>query len=70
MNKMKFALLAAGLLTALPVLAQTAGGTENTGQGTGNFVAGETERYGVPVAGRPKALETRSQASPPIKWAR
>jgi hypothetical protein len=52
MNKMKFALLAAGLLTSLPVLAQTAGGTENTGQGTGNFVAGETERYGVPVAGK------------------
>jgi hypothetical protein len=53
MNKMKLALLAAGLLTSLPVLAQTAGGTENTGpQGTGNFVAGQTERYGVPVAGK------------------
>jgi hypothetical protein len=55
MNKIKLALLAAGLLTSLPVLAQTAGGTENTGpQGTGNFVAGQTERYGVPVAGKPE----------------
>jgi hypothetical protein len=31
MNKIKLALLAAGLLTSPPVLAQTAGGTENTG---------------------------------------
>ena len=55
MNKVKFAVLAAGMLTSLPVLAQTAGGTENTGpQGTGNFVAGQTERYGTPVVGKPE----------------
>jgi hypothetical protein len=55
MNKIKLVLLAAGLLTSPPVLAQTAGGTQNTGpQGTGNFVAGQTERYGTPVAGRPE----------------
>jgi hypothetical protein len=55
MNKIKLLLLAAGLLTSLPALAQTAGGTQNTGpQGTGNFVAGQTERYGTPVAGRPE----------------
>ncbi|MEA2835176.1 MAG: hypothetical protein QOG66_3378 [Methylobacteriaceae bacterium] len=55
MNKTKFAVLAAGMLTSLPVLAQTAGGTENTGpQGTGNFVAGQTERYGTPVVGKPE----------------
>jgi hypothetical protein len=54
-NKIKLALLGAGLLTSLPVLAQTAGGTENIGsQGTGNFVAGQTERYGVPVGGKPE----------------
>jgi hypothetical protein len=55
MNKVKFAALAAGMLISLPVLAQTAGGTENTGpQGTGNFVAGQTERYGTPVVGKPE----------------
>jgi hypothetical protein len=55
MNRIKAAVLAAGLLTSFPVLGQTAGGTQNTGpQGTGNFVAGQTERYGVPVAGRPE----------------
>jgi hypothetical protein len=55
MNKIKGAVLAAGMLTSLPVLAQTAGGTENTGpQGTGNFVAGQTERYGTPVVGKPE----------------
>jgi hypothetical protein len=43
------------MLTSLPVLAQTAGGTQNTGpEGTGNFVAGQTERYGTPVAGKPE----------------
>jgi hypothetical protein len=55
MHKIKLALLAAGLLTSLPVLAQTAGGTQNTGpQGTGNFVAGQTAREGTPVAGKPE----------------
>jgi hypothetical protein len=55
MNWIKGVFLATGLLTSLPVLAQTAGGTQNTGpQGTGNFVAGQTERYGTPVAGRPE----------------
>jgi hypothetical protein len=43
------------MLASVPVLAQTAGGTQNTGpEGTGNFVAGQTERYGTPVAGKPK----------------
>jgi hypothetical protein len=55
MHKIKLILLAAGLLTSLPVLAQTAGGTQNTGpQGTGNFVAGQTAREGTPVAGKPE----------------
>jgi hypothetical protein len=55
MNKTKLILLAAGLLTSLPALAQTAGGTQNTGpQGTGNFVAGQTGREGTPVAGKPE----------------
>jgi hypothetical protein len=55
MNWIKGVFLATGLLTSLPVLAQTAGGTQNTGpQGTGNFVAGQTERYGTPVAGKPE----------------
>jgi hypothetical protein len=55
MKTIKLAVLAAGLLSSFPVLAQTAGDTENTGpQGTGNFVAGQTERYGTPVAGKPE----------------
>jgi hypothetical protein len=55
MNKIKLAVLAAGLLTSLPVLAQTAGNTPNTGpQGTGNFVAGQTSREGTPVVGKPE----------------
>jgi hypothetical protein len=55
MNWIKAALLATGLLTSFPALAQTAGGTQNTGpQGTGNFVAGQTQRYGTPVAGKPE----------------
>jgi hypothetical protein len=55
MNRIKLVLLAANMLTSLPVLAQTAGGTQNTGpEGTGNFVAGQTERYGTPVAGKPE----------------
>jgi hypothetical protein len=37
------------------VVAQTAGGTQNTGpQDTGNFVAGQTGRQGTPVAGKPE----------------
>ena len=55
MKTIKLAVLAAGLLSSLPVVARTAGDTENTGpQGTGNFVAGRTERYGTPVAGKPE----------------
>ena len=47
MKALKFALLAAGLLAAAPALAQTAGGTANTGpQGSGNFVAGKPEGNG------------------------
>jgi hypothetical protein len=55
MKPIKLAVLAAGLLASLPVLAQTAGGTQNTGpQGTGNFVAGKPEGTGNPVAGKPE----------------
>jgi hypothetical protein len=55
MKTIKFALLAAGLLAAAPVFAQTAGGTQNTGpQGTGNFVAGKPEGSGNFVAGKPE----------------
>src|SRR3954463_12764903 len=66
MNRLTLAVLAAGLLTALPALAQTAGGTQNTGpqgtgnfvggkpEGNGNFVAGQTNRIGTPVAGKPE----------------
>src|SRR5437764_1274424 len=55
MNTIKLTLIAAGLLASLPVLAQTAGGTQNTGpQGTGNFVAGKPEGSGNFVAGKPE----------------
>jgi len=55
MHTFKLTLLAASLLISLPVLAQTAGNTPNTGpQGTGNFVAGQTGREGTPVAGKPE----------------
>jgi len=55
MKMMKFALLAAGVLAAAPALAQTAGGTANTGpQGSGNFVAGKPEGNGNFVAGKPE----------------
>jgi hypothetical protein len=55
MNTIRLTIVAAGLLTALPALAQTAGNTPNTGpQGTGNFVAGQTNREGTPVAGKPE----------------
>ena len=55
MNTIKLALIAAALLTSLPVLAQTAGNTPNTGpQGTGNFVAGKPEGSGNFVAGKPE----------------
>jgi hypothetical protein len=57
MNTIKLCLLATALLISLPVLAQTAGGTQNTGpQGTGNFVAGQTGREGTPVAGKPEGM--------------
>jgi len=47
MKMMKFALLAAGVLAEAPALAQTEGGTANTGpQGSGNFVAGKPEGNG------------------------
>jgi hypothetical protein len=53
MRQIKLAIIAAGLLASVPVLAQTAGGTQNTGpQGTGNFVAGKPEGTGNPVAGQ------------------
>ena len=68
MNKIKLVLLAAGLLTSPPVVAQTAGGTENAGpQGTGNFVAGQTERYGVPVGGKPEGTGNPVAAQPADK---
>jgi hypothetical protein len=55
MNRIKLIAIAAGLLTSLPVVAQTAGGTQNTGpQDTGNFVAGQTGKQGTPVAGKPE----------------
>jgi hypothetical protein len=68
MNMIKGAILAAGLLTSLPVLAQTAGNTPNTGpQGTGNFVAGQTERYGIPVTGRPEGTSHPASSNPDDK---
>lgn len=55
MNRIRVALIAAGLLTAVPALAQTAGNTPNTGpQRTGSFVAGKPEGTGNPVAGKPE----------------
>jgi hypothetical protein len=55
MHTIKLSLFAIALLTSAPALAQTAGGTQNTGpQGTGNFVAGQTNREGAPVAGKPE----------------
>jgi hypothetical protein len=65
MNAIKLTLLAAGLLTSLPVLAQTAGGTQNTGpQGTGNFVAGKPEGTGNPVAGQTGRMGTPVAGKP------
>lgn len=55
MDRIRVALIAAGLLTAVPALAQTAANTPNTGpQGTGSFVAGKPEGTGNPVAGKPE----------------
>jgi hypothetical protein len=56
MKTIRSAVLAAGLVASLPVLAQTAGNTPNTGpQGTGNFVAGKPEGEGTSyVGGKPK----------------
>jgi hypothetical protein len=65
MNRIKLVVLAAGLLTALPALAQTAGGTQNTGpQGTGNFVAGKPEGTGNPVAGQTGRMGTPVAGKP------
>ena len=65
MNRIKLIVLAAGLLTSLPVLAQTAGGTQNTGpQGTGNFVAGKPEGTGNPVAGQSGRMGTPVAGKP------
>jgi hypothetical protein len=65
MNTFKLTLLAASLLTSLPVLAQTAGGTQNTGpQGTGNFVAGKPEGIGNPVAGQTGRMGTPVAGKP------
>jgi hypothetical protein len=61
----KFFLVTAGLLAAAPVLAQTAGGTQNTGpQGTGNFVAGQPEGTGNFVAGKPEGTGNPVQGQP------
>jgi hypothetical protein len=55
-------------LTSVPVLAQTAGGTPNTGpQGTGNFVAGQTNREGTPVAGKPEGTGNPVSGQPADK---
>lgn len=56
MQAIRSAVLAAGLLASLPVFAQTAGNTPNTGpQGTGNFVAGKPEGQGTSfVGGKPQ----------------
>jgi len=44
MKAIKVVVLAAGLMSALPVLAQIAGNTANRGpEGTGNFVSGKSE---------------------------
>jgi hypothetical protein len=63
------AFVLAGVLAASPAFAGPysglAGDTPNTGpEGTGNFVAGQTERYGIPVAGKPEAIGNRSAAQP------
>lgn len=56
MKMIASAILAAGLVASLPVLAQTAGNTPNTGpQGTGNFVVGKPEGEGTSfVGGKPR----------------
>jgi hypothetical protein len=65
MNTIKLTLAAVGLLISLPVLAQTAGGTQNTGpQGTGNFVAGKPEGTGNPVAGQSGRMGTPVAGKP------
>jgi hypothetical protein len=48
-------MLVASCAIVAPALAQTAGGTQNSGpQGTGNFVAGKPEGHGNFVAGKPR----------------
>ena len=65
MNTIQLALIAAALLTSVPVLAQTAGNTPNTGpQGTGNFVAGKPEGTGNPVAGQTGRMDTPVAGKP------
>jgi hypothetical protein len=65
MKTIRLFVLTAGLLTSLPVLAQLAGDTQNTGpQGTGNFVSGKA---GDPGAAKPddmsNAKSGRSESS-------
>jgi hypothetical protein len=68
MKTLRLSVLAAGLLTSLPVLAQLAGDTQNTGpQGTGNFVSGKPGEPGAATTGKPDDMSNtksgRSESS-------
>jgi hypothetical protein len=71
MKTIKLAVLTAGLLSSLPVLAQTAGDTEDTGpQGTGNFLLGKPKGMGRRSPASRKAQETGLPAGPPTRRMR
>ena len=57
------------VLAASPAFAAgPAGDTPNTGpEGSGNFVAGQTERYGIPVAGKPEGTGNPVAGQPGLK---
>jgi uncharacterized membrane protein len=58
--KLRTTTLLVAILASAPALAQSTAPSPMRGpEGTGNFVAGQTERYGVPVAG-----ETNRYAAP------
>ena len=67
MKTLRVMMLVASCAIVAPALAQTAGGTQNSGpQGTGNFVAGKPEgprqlRRGQAPEGHAEALRLKSQ---------
>ena len=55
MKTLRVMMLVASCVMVAPALAQTAGGTQNSGpQGTGNWLASKPEGNGNFVAGKPE----------------